>query len=315
MRGFLASHPRISIPAVGSNMWTYFYRQYGSLAVAANLDRCLADMLSYKHVRFLEPDEARIRAEFAEGDPTYARLFALFLRHHAERKGMPRWGAQTGLIERYAEPLFAALPDLKVIHMIRDPRDRYEASLAKWPEGRGRAGGAAARFAYSAGLATSNQKRFGPDRYLIVRFEDLIADPEKTVREVCQFLGEQFHPEMMSMPDAPEMRAKLGWDEAAGGPVSLSPEYLGRYLVGIPALEAKFIEIAARRQMQRFSYLPAPNQPRPRLGRLVPVLIGQGGRYVAWIAMERVQQRFPRIWKRRPGRRMLVEPDPSSNAS
>ena len=29
MRAFLASHPRIAIPAVGSNMWTYFYGQYG----------------------------------------------------------------------------------------------------------------------------------------------------------------------------------------------------------------------------------------------------------------------------------------------
>ena len=29
MRAFLVSHPNIAIPAVGSNMWTYFYGQFG----------------------------------------------------------------------------------------------------------------------------------------------------------------------------------------------------------------------------------------------------------------------------------------------
>ena len=36
MRAFLASHPNIAIPAVGSNMWTYFYGQFGDLAHREN---------------------------------------------------------------------------------------------------------------------------------------------------------------------------------------------------------------------------------------------------------------------------------------
>ena len=85
LRAFLVSHPNISIPAVGSNMWTYFFGQFGDLAVHENFDRCLSAMLQYKHVAFLRPDEQRIRREFSQGEPTYARLFALFQEHHAER--------------------------------------------------------------------------------------------------------------------------------------------------------------------------------------------------------------------------------------
>ena len=36
LRAFLVSHPNISIPAVGSNMWTYFYGQFGDLSDPEN---------------------------------------------------------------------------------------------------------------------------------------------------------------------------------------------------------------------------------------------------------------------------------------
>ena len=69
--------------------------------------------------------------------PTYARLFDLFLLHFAEREGKPRRGAQTGLIERYVDELIEAYDGVKIVHMLRDPRDRYLASLELWPRGPG----------------------------------------------------------------------------------------------------------------------------------------------------------------------------------
>ena len=36
LSGFLASHSNIAIPSVGSNMWTYFYGQYGDLGQPEN---------------------------------------------------------------------------------------------------------------------------------------------------------------------------------------------------------------------------------------------------------------------------------------
>jgi hypothetical protein len=95
LQAFLSSHPNIAIPAVGSNYWTYFYGQYGDLSKPENFKRCLDAMLKYKHALFLKPDADRIRREFWEGEPTYARLFALFHQHYAEREGKPV-GDQTG---------------------------------------------------------------------------------------------------------------------------------------------------------------------------------------------------------------------------
>ena len=96
VRAFLASHPRIAIPAVESICGHISMDSMVILAKKDNFERCLNAMLNYKHVAFLQPDPERIRAEFWQGPPTYARLFELFLLHFAQREGKPRWGAQTG---------------------------------------------------------------------------------------------------------------------------------------------------------------------------------------------------------------------------
>lgn len=307
MHAYLTSHPRISIPAVGSNMWTYFYGRFGDLSEPRNLERCLDAMFTYKHVVFLRPDRGRIEDEFAAGPPTYARLFSLFLVHHAERAGKPRWGAQTGLIERYADDLFGAYPGLRIVHMLRDPRDRYQASLEKWPDGRGRAGGAVARWNYSLRLA-ERHRRTHPDGYLIVRFEDLVADPETTLREVCRFLGEPFHPAMMEMGEAPTHRRRIMGDTP--GVVDLSGDYIGRFRHGVPPAELAYIQDHAGAGMRRHGYEPVP-VPMGRTERLRYLLVDtpdQTLRRIAWRAVEAAQQRLPRLVPRRPGGRMIVEP-------
>lgn len=308
MRAFLTSHPNIAIPAVGSNMETYFYGRFGDLRKPRNLDRCLAAMLRYKHVRFLQPDPERIRREFREGAATYEHLFSLFLIHFAEREGKPRWGAQTGLIERYADELFASFPGVKVVHMVRDPRDRYAASLELWPDGRGRAGGATARWSYSMGLAERNLRRY-PDDYLVVRFEDLVRHPEACVREVCGFLGETFVPQMLDMTDAPEHRRKLAGGEPSDS-VSLSTRFVGRYREIVPPRELMFMQLHLGRTMSSYGYTQHPLHPsiRERAAFMVLEWPNQFARMSAWRSLEGLQQRFPAVVRRTPGPRMIVEP-------
>jgi hypothetical protein len=310
MAAFLSSHPNIAIPAVGSNMWTYFYGQYGSLEHVANFERCLDALMHYKHVRYLGPDPVRIRREFATGPRTYARLFALFLKHYAERRRKPRWGAQTGLIERYADPMFAAYPGLKIVHMVRDPRDRYEASLARWPDGRGRAGGATARWRYSVGLAEKNVRRF-PGRYKVVRFETMVERPEGTIRDVCEFLGEEFTPAMLSMQEAPKHRRRLAGDSMlSANEVPLSAEHIGRYRGRVPESEIAFIELHAGRLMEAYGYTTSTVDLSrgARIRFAVREWPNQAARLVAWRTVESAHQQLPRWFGRTPGRRMIVEP-------
>ena len=311
LRSYLASHSRIAIPDVGSNMWTYFYDRFGDLGDPGNLDRCLDAMLRYKHVAFLRPDRERLVRDFREGDHTYPNLFSLFLTHYAEREGKPRWGAQTGLAERYGRQMFAAYPDLHVVHMIRDPRDRYEASLAKWPDGRMRAGGAVARFNYSYSLGHA-LRREHPERYMFLRFEDLVADTPGTLRAVMEFLGERFEEHMLDLPAAAKFKATLERNESTDTP-TLDASFVGRYQNGrIPDSELRFIELFARRAMREFDYTPSTTLGfREAVRHGVSEAPPQLARLATWRTIEEAQQRFPRLVKREFGSRMIVEPTAS----
>ncbi len=307
IRAYLASHSRISIPAVGSNLWTYFDRRYGRLDDPQNLERCLTAMGRYKHVQFLQPSMERIRAEFAEGPRTYGRLFSLLLMHHAERQGKQRWGAQSGLVEQYADDLFAAYPGLKVIHMVRDPRDRYEASLAKWPKARGRAGAATARWRYSMAHARRSVRRYGDD-YLVVRFEDLVRDTESTIREVCAFLGEEYEPAMLELGGAEEFvrsrNDEPGSSHPAGG---LSSDFVGLHEGRIATEELRFMELHAGRLMRRYGYEPGPADriSGRRLRFWLRDWPDMAARMAAWTVAESAHRRWPRRFGRQPGARMI----------
>jgi hypothetical protein len=313
LAAILGSHPQIAISAVGSNMWTFFYGQFGDLADERNFERCLAAMLRYRHVRFLDPDPDRLRRDFLAGEPTYARLFALFQQQHADRLGKPRWGDQTGLIERYADEVLAAYPGSRMIHMVRDPRDRYEASLALWPKGRGRVGGASARWRYSVDLAERNSRRH-PGRYLVVRYEDLVSRPEATTRAVCDFIEAAFDPSMLELRGMPSYRAKLeasvraaGGDPDAPGAL-ISPAFIGGYRGRIQPRELAFMQGRLGRRMRSHGYdldeIRFAPAERLRYG-LVDLPLNLIRMYV-WQSLESIQHRVPRWFGRTPVRAKLL---------
>jgi hypothetical protein len=327
LQAFLSSHPNIAIPVVGSNFWTYFYGQYGDLSQPENFEHCLDALLHYKHALFLKPDPDRLRKEFWQGEPGYARLFALIHEHYAEREGKPRWGDQTGLVERYTDQIFSAYPEAKLIHMIRDPRDRYEASLALWPNGRARVGGATARWLYSIAWARRNMKRY-PDRYKFVLFETLVHRPEETLREICAFLGEEYDPEMLTMDASPGHREKLrlgvtSHPAMASHPATvsppaaasssattpLSPDFIGRYRGVISKPDIAFMQTFAKGQMMRYGYgLDSLKfSTGERFHYVTKDLPTNLLRMATWLGQELLQHRFPGYWGRKPGAHMIVK--------
>ena len=184
----LASHPNISMVR-RTNMWRYFYGRYGDLSQPENLDRCLDAMVRFKRMRHLSPDPERIRREMLAGPLTYGRLFALFHEHVAERSGKRRWGDKSLHTEHYAGDVLREYPEAKIIHIVRDPRDRYASLSRRNGQQLSRVGGGTARWLHSVQAAFENSKRY-PDNYLLVRFEDLLTNPEKTLRSICHFIDE-----------------------------------------------------------------------------------------------------------------------------
>jgi hypothetical protein len=291
MRLSLSAHPHFAMSR-RTYMWTRFYNRYGALSQLDNFERCLAAMLRHKPVWVLNPDPDRIHREFWQGEPTYARLFALFHQHYAEQLGRPRWGDQLAFVERYADVIFAAYPSARMIHMIRDPRDRYAASIPPSQRRRGQVGGATARWLDSARLARRNQQHY-PDRYKIVRYETLISQREETLREVCAFLNEEFEPSMLTLEGA--IRFGPTHVDEVGDEPDLAVETVSSSMEAAepaPKREIAFMQTYAGRHMLAYGYQPQPIR-FSLSDRFVFYCIDWPANLasmVAWRALERKQQ-------------------------
>jgi hypothetical protein len=272
MRWLLASHPRIAVSR-RADMWPRFYARYGSLARPGNLDRCLEAMLARPQVAALVTDPQRIRSDFARGSPTYGRLFALIHDQYAARCRKPRWGDQSGLIERFTEPVMSAYSDARILHLIRDPRDRHEAVAARCgPLRPGSAGRSAASWLRSARLARRNAAHW-PDNYRVVRYETLVSRPEETMRAVCAFLGEDYEPAMLRV----DATRRYDHERARDGGSPVSAAYVGRYRGRMSPADLAFIQRVAGRPMDDFGYardpMPHSLSERARLAVHWPVAL------------------------------------------
>lgn len=248
MRFLLSSHPNL-VFSRRTNMWTHFWGRYGNLSREENFERCLSAMMANKHVRLLRPDRERIRQEFQQGAPTYARLFALFHEQYARQEGKPRWGDQTELIERCADEVLTAYPEAKFIHMIRDPRDCCTAVNLRADSQRSKTGTVTACWNYSANLALKNHVRF-PQRYKIVHYEMLVTQPERTVQEVCTFLGEAYMPTMLRLENVPRYHDHY----AKTGQSPIKRDFVGQFQSALSKREVTFMQVLAGKTMAAHGY-------------------------------------------------------------
>jgi hypothetical protein len=235
LRTAIGAHPHIAMTR-RSYLWR-FYGRFGDLDRPGNLERCLSTMLRDRAVRSLNPDGDRIRAEFLRGPATYARLFGLFHRHHAELLGKPRWGEQIRLIEHFADPIFAAFPTARIIHMTRDPRTTPPGRTAADRPPFGRVGWETASWLSSARMARRNRARY-PFRYAVLQYEAFADRPVETLREVCDLIQEEYVDAMEKALSA------MGFDASAG-----PDRYEQR-----PASQVSFIEDHAGGELRALRY-------------------------------------------------------------
>jgi hypothetical protein len=232
----LERHPRIAMTR-RTDFWTRYRGRFGDLRSPENVDRCLQVMAADRRLKVFEPDRDRLLADLA-ATPTYARLFESLQRQRMERMGKVRWGDKSLGSERHAEWILRSFPTARMIHVIRDPRDRYVSQKYHRTVGRGGVGAGAAIWLRSVRLAERNARRH-PERYLILSYESLVADPEGILREVCDFIGEDYSSDLLHL------------GERTG---AIHTRSVGRFRAQLPPQEVILLQWAAGRRLGRHGY-------------------------------------------------------------
>jgi hypothetical protein len=195
LRLMLNGHSRMA--CIGESDWVVDFLRRDGAGWHYDLDRLEEDRIfRASGLRLPEAGDARaalegVLAEIAGGKP----LPVLMLHHGIER----------------AVELLGPVP---ILRFTRDPRDSARSAI-----GMGWAGhvyGGAEPWMRTEDDWTGFVAD-GPDNPIhVLRYEDLLADPEARLREVCGFAGFDYDPDMLSYPetttyDAPDARLAYQW--------------------------------------------------------------------------------------------------------
>ncbi len=141
-------------------------------------------------------------------------VFERFLRYVAMKNGKPVPCDQTPRYVLYIADILRLYPDARVINMIRDPRPVLLSQKYKWK----RRWKGYRNFPLKESIRTkinyhpvtisliwkASVRAVSPftdhPRVLVVKYEDLLREPEAEVRRICTFLGVDFHAEMLDIP-------------------------------------------------------------------------------------------------------------------
>jgi hypothetical protein len=271
----LDAHPDVATIR-RANFWSFFADRFGDLADAQALDSCLAAMMSYTRIGRLGLDADALRETFQTGDRTYARLFRLVGEHHAARQGKTRWCDKSLGAERHADEIMSAYPDATMIHVVRDPRDRFASQADHRSAGLGGVGSGTAAWSWSAEMARRSTERY-PDRYRAVRYEDLVAAPETTLQALCDHVGLPFSTSMVQA--------------AVGDGRQLHSGSVGRHTSDLTTGQIRFIERMAAAEMARWAYEPGrPQWSRSQRWAFAPRLAPAVGGMVLWRPWSRLRE-------------------------
>ncbi len=246
VRTILDGHSRLSIPP--ESHFVVALARRGRRG-AATLD----DIMAHPAFRAWNADAEALRRWVDAAFPTsYRELVSAVFDWYAVDHGKHRWGDKTPGYVSYLPQLLRVFPDAQFVHVVRDGRD-VAASLAEqaWGPERPVIGALWWRRKVSAGRRAG--ARMGTGRYIELKLDDLIIDPETKVRELCDFLGEQFQQNMLEFPA--RARTLFAEDDKVTEHVR-EPLTTGLrdWRSGMSVREQRAVEALCHRQLVRLGY-------------------------------------------------------------
>lgn len=159
-------------------------------------ERFLADLFASHRFGHLQLSHDEVRASLATPVPDLASGLRRVLGLYAEHQGKPRYADKTpGHVTRI--PLLAELfAEARFVHIIRDGRNSW---VGYRDRGFGPKTVADAAFNWKSRVLRGRRAglALGPQRYLEVRYEELVERPAESLDPVCRFLDLAFEPEML----------------------------------------------------------------------------------------------------------------------
>lgn len=258
----LDSHPHIAIPHESH----LYNRVYPAVGCHVDLRRerirtlLVTEILRSMYVEMWVPPASLAETLAAITRTDFHGVVEGLLGAWTVRQGKSRWGEKTPQHTLCWRTILAGFPDLQVIHLIRDGRDVALSHKAA-PFGPKHVYAVAQRWVQYLSAAEEAQAALGERAFLSVRYEDLVAEPERELRRICTFLGEGFTPAMLAFhhEGITYPTDRRNFDNLRRPLLSDNTEKWRRRM---SARELRIFEAVAGAELERYGYARSLRDPR-----------------------------------------------------
>jgi len=232
---------------------THFFRRiysrraaFGDPSNPRNRDRIVSAYLAIEPARRLGMDLDVLRERMMREGVSWRDLFGSMFRTYAAANGKIHAGEKTPRHALDVKTMCEWYPDCTIIHLVRDPRAAvYSLTQVPWAS---RSVLIGAREWYS--LNTAAQAVSTRDNYILLKYEDLVAQPEEQLRRLCNHIGLEFC-EAMLQPDPAEFDPARPVQRAYS---RVTAARVGLWRTDLEPWQVMAIEAVADRRMQEFGY-------------------------------------------------------------
>ena len=199
LRMMLDSHPDVAIPLDTTGLWARYEQrlsEFGPLTDLESRRRLVESILSDERIRLWETPLGVDDVIGASRLPGYPGVIDGFQNAYARAKGKAHWGDKDpGNMGRLGSVL-RWFPDARIVHIVRDGRDAC-MSLLKQDFGGEDLLQCAEAWREQVWWVRQIGRILGESQYFELRYEDLVERPEQVLRELVEFLGFEWSPEML----------------------------------------------------------------------------------------------------------------------
>jgi hypothetical protein len=206
----LDRHPELAVPDESYFIPTLAARHRGRIDASRFCD----DVARISTLRDWGVRPRDVAGRLRAGATAADGIGAIFAAYAAAR-GKARWGDKTPMYMSRLGLLERLFPGARYVHVVRDGRDAARSFLEmpaglvteSWAHPHDVAG-FACQWRTEVRAARALGRRVGPGRYHELRYEELAADPEATLRAVSGFARLDFDPVMLAYPGTLDLAAK-----------------------------------------------------------------------------------------------------------
>ena len=253
LRLILNSHSNIAIPEEAAFLRPIIKKKYICDEIPwKDLKRIYNYLKNSPHYALWNYDPSKFLNWLEKQSSIFLKEFInnLFMSY-AESEGKIRWGDKTPSLFREVDLLYQLFPEAKFIHIVRDGRDVFD-SRRRMDSTKNNSAVMAIEWCYKIHKIEKFFESLPPSNKYTLRYEDLLTNPEETLKNICEFMQVEYEPQMMDFYKKSKYYVGSHHSKLIFKPII--SDNLQKWKNNLSGKEIKVLNLLAKRYLKKYGY-------------------------------------------------------------